>query len=479
MNMGWAVALAAAAMLLGRGDPVRAAEPVFTPAACAGDYAGVINKVDCGTLTVDEARGEPGSRRIAIPVAIARATAPRRGLPPVVYLHGGPGGAIVANVPAMLKRPEAREFVAVDQDWIFIDQRGSGGGRPNLDCPGVSLTDAGLFSDRDAAELRACMRRHARGADLSRYNSYEVARDVADLRRALRLPAIDLYGGSYGTRIEAAVLRHAPEGVRSVVQDSPWPPEGAWADMAPRAVADAVDVILAKCSAQPDCARRHPDLAARFDAAARRWLASPQKAAGKTYTADDLGGFLMDTTYSNRGVRSLPADLEKIIAGDLSPVAAFTESRDYYVEGQHMAHLCKEELPFESRAAITRGAGADPVARLLVASLTRLHDVCDGVRVGPARASENQPVRTRVPTLFLAAEIDPGCPPPLTRAAAGGYAGSQVVIVTNATHGVTSHSACARRMVRAFFADPSRPVDRSCLPAAGAALAFIEPEARP
>lgn len=473
----WAAAMAVA-MLSGGGGVARAAEPVFTPAACQGDYAGVPNRVDCGTLSVDETRGAKGSRRITMPVAIVRASAPKRGLPPVVYLHGGPGGGgLVANVPALLKRAETREFVGVDQDWIFFDQRGSGAARPSLDCPGVSLTDAGLFSDRDAAAMRACLRRHARSADLSRYNSYEVARDVTDLRRALRLPAIDLYGGSYGTRIQAAVLRHAPEGVRAVVQDSPWPPEGTWTDETPRAVADAVDVILAKCRAQSDCARRHPNLRARFDAAARRWLARPQTAVGRSYTADDLGGFLMDTTYSNRGVRSLPADIEKIIAGDLSPVAGFTESRDYYMEGQHMTHLCKEEIPFESRAAIARSAGSDPVARLLVAPLSRLHDVCAGAGVGSASASENEPVRTRVPTLFLAAEIDPGCPPPLTRAAARGYARSQVVIVTNATHGVTSSSACARRMVRGFFADPSRPVDRGCLPAADAPLAFIETEA--
>ena len=70
----------------------------------------------------------------------------------------------------------------------------------------------------------------------------------------------------------------------------------------------------------------------------------------------------------------------------------------------------------------------------------------------------------------LAAEIDPGCPPPLTEAAAKGYANSQVVIVTNATHGVINASPCTRRMARDFLRDPSAPVDRSCLPAADTPL---------
>ena len=65
---------------------------------------------------------------------------------------------------------------------------------------------------------------------------------------------------------------------------------------------------------------------------------------------------------------------------------------------------------------------------------------------------------TDIPTLFVAAEIDPGCPPPLTEAAAKGYANSQVVIVTNATHGVINASPCTREMARDFLRDPSAPV---------------------
>ena len=85
---------------------------------------------------------------------------------------------------------------------------------------------------------------------------------------------------------------------------------------------------------------------------------------------------------------------------------------------------------------------------------------------------ENLPVQTDIPTLFVAAEIDPGCPPPLTEAAAKGYSNSQVVIVTNATHGVINASPCTRKMARDFLRDPSKPVDRTCLPAADTPLDF-------
>jgi len=465
--------------------PASAAEPVFTARPCPADWATAGRTVECGTLTVDEARDGSGGRRIDIAVAIVRASAPFRdaagqALPPVVVFHGGPGGAEVAGVgPALQRlaaRPGANVLMAVDQDWIFFDQRGGGDDSPSLDCPGVELTDAGPPSDADADRLKACLRTFAdQGVDFRWYNVAAVAEDVRDLAHVLNLPKIDLYGGSYGPRVEAAVITHAPEIVRVAVMDSPWPPEGNWAVGTPEQVSAAVKIILAKCAAQPACAALHPDLQGRFEANARLWLAGPQTGKdGAVFTVDDLSAFLMDTTYSRTGVRRLPADLEKIIAGDLSPVAEIAENRTYYYEGQHMAYICKEELPFESAERVAAGARGDPVAEVLVPSLSRLFDVCGAIDSGAADPVENQPVTTDIPTLFVAAEIDPGCPPPLTEAAAHGYANSQVVIVTNATHGVINASPCTQRMARDFLRDPSQPVDRTCLPAAGTPLEFIE-----
>lgn len=469
-RLAWIAAAGALAFTTVAGT-AHAAGPRFERTACVGDYKDVDLKVQCGNLIVDETRGDPRSRRIKVAVAIVKAAQPKPSLPPVVYLHGGPGGSALKTLPRLLKSKTSREFVAADQDWIFIDQRGGGLSDPNLDCPGTNLTDAGPPSQKDADGIVSCLKAfQAKGVNLSRYNAVEVAKDVQDLRRVLKLPLIDLFGGSYGTRIEAAIQTHAPQGVRAVVQDSPWPPEADWTVGGPAMVSSSIDIVMAKCAVVAECAKRYPDLKAKLAVVAERWLAGPQTIGGKTYNADDLGGYLMDASYFTAGV--LPRDLWKIIQGDVSPVAEFVESRDYYSEGQFMTHLCKEEIPFEARADVAKGTENDPVARLMVVSMQRIHDVCKAIDVGAISPVEQQPVKTAIPTLFLAAEIDPGCPPELTRSASKGYQGSQVVIVTNATHGVSRNSPCARRMIRSFFQDPTKPVDRSCLPAADTPMTF-------
>src|SRR5579862_7801847 len=181
--------------------------PVFMRSSCAADLSTIPNTTECGNLIVDETRGSASSRRIAIPVVILKASKPRD-LPPVVFLHGGPGGGIVSRLAAMMQQPGPKSWIGVDQDWIFLDQRGGRLAAPSLDCGSLALNDAGLDNDSSSAALRACGQRWtAIGTDLSRYNAVEVAADIEDLRSTLGIKTFDVFGVSYGTRIALEVVR--------------------------------------------------------------------------------------------------------------------------------------------------------------------------------------------------------------------------------------------------------------------------------
>lgn len=461
MRLILSAALAVGALALT--TAAHAAAPKFTPGPCAGDYSGVANTIQCGTLTVDETRGGPSTRRVALPVTIVKASAPKPGAVPVIYLHGGPGGEVVQNVGRYLSGSTG-ELIAVDQDWIFFDQRGGGVASPILDCGSVALNDAGPLNDAAAQQLIACAQRlKASGVDLSRYNAEEVVKDIQDLRQTLGLKQVDLMGVSYGTRIALAVVKHAPQGVRAVVLDSPWTPEAKWAEGGPEMVSDAVNEIFKRCAADAACNAKYPHPGADLDAFAGKLLAGPQTINGKTYAADDLGGFLMDAAYSGPDARALPATVARLAAGDLARLDDQMADRSGYSEAQHLTHLCKEEFPFESEAAMRKGAQRDPVTRLLENSFGRYFAVCKAYAVGAPDPVEAQPVSSTLPTLFLSAEIDPGCPPDVARAAVGRFSRGQLTIIPNTTHGVFRGSACARKMIRGFLADPNAKIDESCL----------------
>jgi pimeloyl-ACP methyl ester carboxylesterase len=325
------------------------------------------------------------------------------------------------------------------------------------------MNDAGPLTAAAGETLKACGQLHAAaGVGLSRYNIREVALDVQDLRKALGYQQIDLFGASYGTSIAMGILRHAPEGVRAVVLDSPWPPEAKWAQGGPQLISDAVHLILGKCAADAECMKRFPTLEKDFTALAVKFNAGPVQGKARAYSREDLAGFLMDAAYDDYGARHLPVDLANFVKGDFTALEAHRAERSPYFEGQHLTHLCKEEFPFEDRAKVA-DVGDDPIAALAVPSMSRYFEVCEAWAVGKPNPIDGQPQSSNVPTLFLAAEIDPGCPPSFAKAAVARFSKGQLFIAPNVTHGVSYASPCARGMVRSFFKDPTKPVDGKCL----------------
>ena len=447
--------------------PASAPGPRFEAGPCAVDLSRTGRRFDCGVLSVEETRGSGDGRRVALPVAILRAAHPT-GQPPVIYLHGGPGGGAVGHLAPSPGRSGMRpNWLGEDQDVVYFDQRGGGLSQPTLDCGALALTDAGSDSDATVASLTACADRlRASGVNLSRYNASETARDVQDLRKALKLPVVDLFGGSYGTRIALEVVRDQPAGVRAVVVDSLWPPEAKWVEDAAPPIARAVRLILKLCREDATCTvADKATLEPRMDAMVREWLLAPKGAADgkRLYPVDDFAQYMMDAAYSGPEARALPGVFSKLLAGDFSPLATYVGERSGYAEAQHLTFICQDHVAFESRAKTLAQAGDDPYAQALTRTLVRDLDACAAFKLGPPIAGDNRPVFSSLPILILSAGIDPGCPPELAQAAVRRFSKGQLVIFPYSTHGVTRNSPCGAKIARAFLNDPAKPIDTTCV----------------
>lgn len=107
---------------------------------------------------------------------------------------------------------------------ILISQRGTGLSIPRLACRVEDAVPADMFASADrmteilgpravacAAEWRG------KGVDLSAYNTESSADDLEDLRRALGVPKIRLFGFSYGTHLGLAAIRRHPSSIERAV----------------------------------------------------------------------------------------------------------------------------------------------------------------------------------------------------------------------------------------------------------------------
>ena len=97
-------------------------------------------------------------------------------------------------------------------DVIAFDQRGTGYSKPNLGCYErmAAPLDVAPSPEMALKELRANAKgcasywRDIQRVDLTGYNSNESADDLEDLRKALGVPKISLWGISYGTHLALA-----------------------------------------------------------------------------------------------------------------------------------------------------------------------------------------------------------------------------------------------------------------------------------
>src|SRR5690606_32043809 len=155
--------------------------------------------------------------------------------------------------------------------------RGGGLSRP-LVCPDLIERRVHVLADdlRGRAVVsamaetdRACLSELEQTAwGPSAFGTAEIVSDIDQVRRALGIERWNVYGVSYGTTVALTMMARAPETIRSVMLDSPYPPDEAPFSEAGN-FARALERFYAACRGNSDCAARFPNLEERFLSAVR------------------------------------------------------------------------------------------------------------------------------------------------------------------------------------------------------------------
>jgi pimeloyl-ACP methyl ester carboxylesterase len=375
-----------------------------------------------------------------------------------------------------------------------------------------------------AMRLDAIARCHDRlvadGIDLSAYGADDAAQDLDDLRVALGVEQWNLVVGEYGSKLAQILARDHPDSVRSVVVAStPIPLQADWfADLAGNA-AGGWAAIVAACAADAGCAAAFPDLAERFETViadlttnprhyddpgapldggeSRPWLetasrmleyvrANARVAEGAAWMPLHIAG------SPGEGQGILPLDLEDPVTllghasdayywpgpGVWEPFPQYTgNDMGSYSFGAHLSAVCRDEAPFTDPAGLAAAAEV-PLWGPFLGHHADL-EACGVWDVGAAPAAANEAVRSDVPFIVLAGAFDMVSSPAWADAFGDGLTAAQVVhfpgVGTQPTGGPASTSQlCAREIRDQFLAEPTEPVDDSCVDTAHG-LPFLVP----
>lgn len=423
-------------------------------------------EIECGYLIVPEDRSWADSPMIELAVAIIYSSGGGQE-PPIVYLAGGPGSSALDE---FVSDPEGWAYPFLEtRDLILIDQRGTGYSFPTLDCP--ELEDADFTQGDPERECHA--RLVAEGIDLSAYNSAENAADIADLRLALGYEEWNLLGISYGTRLALAVMRDRPEGIRSVLLDSPFPPNVDTPGEEALNVWESLQTLFTDCQADAYCDETYPDLEAVF----LETVAGLNEAPVDDLFGDDFFFAITEALNDTFSIPLLPYVIYAVYDGEYDALDEISQdsgySRRYQAEpdrsdseGMYNSVICRDEYAFgtyEAAEARLTAVAPPEVEAALLRGVYELFQTCDYWGAGRAGAVEEAAVVSDIPTLILAGQYDHATPARWARVTAQTLSRSYLFEIPGAGHSLISSDECAIDLVNQFFDDPWTAPNDDCL----------------
>ena len=435
----------------------------------------------CGTLMVALDPAHPQGEQIGLRVAVIPALNRRSTLPPLLLLAGGPGQSAIdlymSTAPAFAR-------IARDHDIVMVEQRGTGKSAP-LRC---EFPEDWSGAADDLAALRAATAKclTALGDRVQFFTSSVALQDLDAARRALGYGKVSLYGASYGTRMAELYMRRYGAFVDAAILDGVVRPENALGPQTPFDGERALEAIMARCAASPDCSGAFPQLPAELASLRQRFgpaqvdLSLPDPDSGLPqkvrFNRVMLAAALRLMSYSSAQASLLPLLIHQAAAGNLAPMAAqallYThELGDLLANGMQMSVVCSEDVPLFEAAHIDR-------VRLAATyqgtdQIDSLQEICRTWPRGPVDADLHAPLTSGIPTLLLSGWADPVTPAADAEGLAGGLAHHRHLILDGEGHGQLATGCMPRLMAEFLNAPDPEHLAAQCLGKHRAAPFFI------
>jgi pimeloyl-ACP methyl ester carboxylesterase len=440
----------------------------------------------CGTHEVWEDRAAKQGGRITLKVAVLPARRRAAEPDPLVVLAGGPGQgaiALAAQVAPLFSR------LNDSRDIVLVDQRGTGGSHP-LKCEeeGEPTLQALFEEALPEKRVRECLA--SLDADPRHYATPTAVADLDEVLTALGYAKVNLWGGSYGTRVALEFIRRHPGRVRTATLDGAAP-----AGMKlPLSFVDDGEVafgkLLSDCEADAACRAAYPALRREVGELRERLARAPARlrigdpvtgeSHGVRVTQNVLLTGLFRPLYAPSLASLLPLAITRAAGGDFNPLLAQNlefagRLEENLAVGMHLSVVCAEDVPLITPEDLDRAAQGF-FGRALVDDFLRACSVWPRAALPP---DFHEPVRADTPVLVLSGGLDPATPPRLGERVAATLPNARHAVAPNLSHGVSGHG-CAPRLVEKFVREAdARKLDVSCLQRLPRPLFVLPAGARP
>jgi len=410
---------------------------------------------------------------------------------PIVMISGGPGQA----ASDMLQGNATALHLRRTRGILMIDQRGTGYSSPSLNCDEASaleLDDNRLNDPEFAPEtslddrIAACIDAwRSRGIDFNAFDTRSAALDLLAVRRGFGLRHWNLHGTSYGGRVVLDAMRVDPEGIRSVVINSPQAVTPHFDENFALLRGQIFRQLYADCADDAYCRLEFGDLEAHLDKIRRHlsedeldlYLREPSSGALVRVSVgweDVLNGLSshMNFSFGAEPVARYIHELSRMVDGRLSlnddeVVRIFQHSLSNSDFGlaiiMHMAVRCREDIHGYDRDVANAASAQAPGLYGEDRSISLYRVACDRMQTRPVDPAFHEPLVSDIPALILTGDMDPLTPNAWAERMVQTLVNGQLLSFRGMAHDIYGTSICAQAVTANFIESPFMPVDDTCV----------------
>lgn len=422
--------------------------------------------IEQGSIVVKENREIEGSNNISVSFIKIPTSSPAP-KSPIFFLAGGPGtpGSSVAKRDFFYVFKKLSEYA----DVVLIDQRGTGNSIPNLRCRNTLdiPSDNSEVKEKDilrdvAEKCKECAEEFTDlNIDLRGYTSEESARDIEEIRKALNMDKITLFGYSYGTALAQHYIRLYEEHVDQLVFAGSIAPDMGLS--LPAQKEDQYRVMDSLIAKDKKMKRYIPSFTALMEQEHKKLKENPLNIKLPLMNAvNENDGFIPVNIF--RAISIVKPNWEFTISNThMQMMMAQNTGRDawtqiapkYYYQlsngeyqrlGNYFRNFSKQNVPnalFFTEAASTRYSDErwkqvsshtdENLLSHFSISFGRYKEVLDGFNV-PKNEKLSEPVFSEKSVLFIAGTLDGRTPVTLTDSISKRFKNSTKLIVENGSH---------------------------------------------
>ncbi|MEK6153044.1 alpha/beta hydrolase [Flavobacteriaceae bacterium 3-367] len=429
-----------------------------------------------GFLEVPENRSVKNSKTIRLAYRVLKAKGDSPKEDPILYLQGGPGGATL-----IMQNFWSNNALRADRDIVLMDQRGTG--ESNAICSDlgarlIQILSMDLTPEEEEVKIleatEHCKKEAvAQGTDLSGYNSRENAADFEALRKKLGYHRWNILGGSYGSRLGLTIMRDFPNSVRASILFGIFAPDSEIYTHFISNFNTALMAAFEECGEDPDCNIRYPRVKARFFEALKQLEKEPISFSynGEPFVLNVQDALLVahQLLYQKRMIGFLPAYVEALSKRDpdglrqaLGPTTATVNFINF---AMYMSVMAYEELPFNGTLEFSKDLERHPEFSTGPAFFNSDPKALENWHSFRAKAHEDQPVVSNIPTLIANGRLDPITPASNAVELSKNLKNSYYMEFKRDGHSL--FNSCFFETCRAFLDSPRERPDLSCAAKSG------------